>query len=251
MIMPARPPGVEHVQPLGLLVAVDRRHERVDDAFDEPLRQTHDQEARVQQRRAGVAEDRGDRGGRVRRDEHEQRPRRCSRAPRATCSARMPTTSTSAPLMKIAMVKAQNAGLKIRPICSLVIWKAAAHRAGDVATNRKDHRRGHERHAAGDEESVLVHLLLRESATADCRLDRPSLREVLDEEQSALSGADEILIAIAINVNDRYLHAAPETPADVDDVAHPLGGPGLPRPVLRTNRRRGAHVRRDRGRCAP
>ena len=36
----------------------------------------------------------------------------------------MPMTSTSAPLMKIAMVKAQNAGLKIRPICSFVIWNA-------------------------------------------------------------------------------------------------------------------------------
>src|SRR5258708_23164642 len=40
------------------------------------------------------------------------------------CSARIPTMSTSAPLMKMAIVKAQNAGLKIRPICSLVNRKA-------------------------------------------------------------------------------------------------------------------------------
>ena len=33
----------------------------------------------------------------------------------------MPSASTSAPLMKIAMVNAQNAGLKINPICSFVI----------------------------------------------------------------------------------------------------------------------------------
>ncbi len=32
--------------------------------------------------------------------------------------------STSAPLMKIAIVNAQNAGLKISPICSFVIWNA-------------------------------------------------------------------------------------------------------------------------------
>src|SRR6185369_1258875 len=36
----------------------------------------------------------------------------------------MPTMSTSAPLMKMAMVNAQKAGLKIRPICSFVIRKA-------------------------------------------------------------------------------------------------------------------------------
>ena len=29
----------------------------------------------------------------------------------------MPTTSTSAPLTKMAIVKAQNAGLQMRPIC--------------------------------------------------------------------------------------------------------------------------------------
>ena len=40
------------------------------------------------------------------------------------CSRRIPTASTSAPLMKMAMVNAQNAGLKIRPICSFVIWNA-------------------------------------------------------------------------------------------------------------------------------
>jgi hypothetical protein len=43
----------------------------------------------------------------------------------STCSTRIPTRSTSAPLMKIATVKAQNAGLKISPICSLVNWNAA------------------------------------------------------------------------------------------------------------------------------
>src|SRR5512134_2206830 len=36
----------------------------------------------------------------------------------------MPTASTSAPLMKMAIVNAQNAGLKIRPICSFVMWNA-------------------------------------------------------------------------------------------------------------------------------
>src|SRR6188768_4508734 len=40
-------------------------------------------------------------------------------------SARMPTTSTSAPLTKIAIVNAQNAGLQIRPICWAESWKAA------------------------------------------------------------------------------------------------------------------------------
>ena len=40
------------------------------------------------------------------------------------CRARMPSASTSAPLMKIAIVNAQNAGLKIKPICSLVIRNA-------------------------------------------------------------------------------------------------------------------------------
>lgn len=34
----------------------------------------------------------------------------------------MPTTSMRLPLTKIAIVKAQNAGLKTSPICSLVIW---------------------------------------------------------------------------------------------------------------------------------
>src|SRR5688572_8228914 len=43
----------------------------------------------------------------------------------STCSARMPTASTSAPLMKIATVNAQKAGLKISPICSLVSRNAA------------------------------------------------------------------------------------------------------------------------------
>jgi hypothetical protein len=38
------------------------------------------------------------------------------------CRRRMPTTSTRLPLMKMAIVNAQNAGLKTRPICSLVIW---------------------------------------------------------------------------------------------------------------------------------
>src|SRR5688500_18581285 len=37
----------------------------------------------------------------------------------------MPTASTSAPLMKIATVNAQKAGLMISPICSLVSWNAA------------------------------------------------------------------------------------------------------------------------------
>src|SRR5688572_20016942 len=43
----------------------------------------------------------------------------------STWSARMPTASTSAPLMKMATVNAQKAGLKIRPICSLVNRNAA------------------------------------------------------------------------------------------------------------------------------
>src|SRR4029078_400683 len=37
----------------------------------------------------------------------------------------MPTASTSAPLMKMATVNAQKAGLKISPICSFVIRNAA------------------------------------------------------------------------------------------------------------------------------
>ena len=36
------------------------------------------------------------------------------------CSLRMPSTSTSAPVMKIAIVNAQNAGLKMSPSCSFV-----------------------------------------------------------------------------------------------------------------------------------
>jgi len=36
----------------------------------------------------------------------------------------MPTTSTRLPLMKMAIVNAQKAGLKISPICSLVMWNA-------------------------------------------------------------------------------------------------------------------------------
>jgi len=38
----------------------------------------------------------------------------------------MPTTSTSAPLIRIEIVKHQNAGLKISPSCSLLRWNAAA-----------------------------------------------------------------------------------------------------------------------------
>ena len=38
------------------------------------------------------------------------------------CSRRMPTTSTRLPLMKMAIVNAQNAGLNTSPICSLVMW---------------------------------------------------------------------------------------------------------------------------------
>jgi hypothetical protein len=39
------------------------------------------------------------------------------------CSWRMPTMSTRLPLMKMAIVNAQNAGLNTSPICSLVMWK--------------------------------------------------------------------------------------------------------------------------------
>ena len=37
----------------------------------------------------------------------------------------MPTTSTSAPLTKMATVNAQNAGLQMRPICCADNWNAA------------------------------------------------------------------------------------------------------------------------------
>src|ERR1700755_783301 len=36
----------------------------------------------------------------------------------------MPTKSTIDPLVTMAMAKAQNAGLKTRPSCSLVMWNA-------------------------------------------------------------------------------------------------------------------------------
>ena len=37
------------------------------------------------------------------------------------CSRRMPTMSMRLPLMKMAIVNAQNAGLNTSPICSFVI----------------------------------------------------------------------------------------------------------------------------------
>ena len=78
----ARPPGVEHVEPLGLLIAVDGRDQRIDDAFDQPLRQPHHEEAGVEQRRPGIVEDRLHRRA---SDAAPGAPARCrgnSRAPR-------------------------------------------------------------------------------------------------------------------------------------------------------------------------
>ena len=57
----ARPPGVKHYEPARLLRRIDGDGQRVDDAFDEPLRQAHDEEADVEQRGAGVVEERDDR----------------------------------------------------------------------------------------------------------------------------------------------------------------------------------------------
>src|SRR2546425_13348831 len=42
----------------------------------------------------------------------------------STCRPRRPTVSTRPPLMKIATVNAQNAGLQIVAICSFVSWNA-------------------------------------------------------------------------------------------------------------------------------
>ena len=43
----------------------------------------------------------------------------------------------------------------------------------------------------------------------------------------------------------------PETPADVDDVAHPLDGPGRPRPVLVPIDAERLTFAGIAGRCAP
>jgi len=67
----ARPPGMQHVEALRFAIAVDGRHERVDHAFDESLRQPHDHEARIHHRRTRMIEHRGDRRRGTRREHDE------------------------------------------------------------------------------------------------------------------------------------------------------------------------------------
>ena len=106
--------------PLRLLVAVDGGNQRVDDAFDQAVRQAEHEEARKQQHGARVIEQRRNRAVGPRSQEHQCDPTDESERGEHV-KTRMPTMSTRFPLMKIATVNAQKAGLKIRPICSFVM----------------------------------------------------------------------------------------------------------------------------------
>ena len=59
--------------------------------------------------------------------------------------------------MKMAIVNAQNAGLKISPHLFVGDVKRGAQRSGDIAANREHHGRCADRQTAGDEELLFVH----------------------------------------------------------------------------------------------
>ena len=105
---------------LVFLVAVDGGHQRVDDPLDEAVRQAEHEKAGIQHHGAGVIEQRRDRAVGPRSQQHQRDPADEAER-REHVKTRMPTMSTRFPLMKIATVNAQKAGLKISPICSFVI----------------------------------------------------------------------------------------------------------------------------------
>src|SRR3954465_13668196 len=113
----------------------------------------------------------------------------------------MPTMSTSAPLIKMAIVNAQNAGLKISPICSLVSWKALLMGAAISPRIAKTI-------AVVTSEIQLatksLRLLMKSSSDQTLAVGSRVIlvlttAEILNQKQAALAGTDYIEIAVSVD----------------------------------------------------
>jgi hypothetical protein len=152
----ARPPGVHAIEPFRLLAAVDRRDQRIDHPFDQPLRQSHDEEAGVEHRRAGVVEDRRD-GGRWVGCEQDERDADEVADRREDVQRAQADAVNDGAADEDGDGEGPERRAPDRPHLVGVDLERAAHCGFDVATDGKDHRRGDQRNAAGNEQFSSLH----------------------------------------------------------------------------------------------
>ncbi len=152
------PPGVEHVELVDLVVAIDRRNQRIDHAFDDALRQTHQQESDEEHDRALMRPNR--RYRRFERRGSNQDERHTGQV----CDGRQRVQNAhSKQINEEAAEKYRNRepGERRPPQQAhllLADLKGGGHVAFHRAADGEDHRRRDQRHATDDEQARAIHL---------------------------------------------------------------------------------------------